>query len=201
MSRRKPRTLDARERALWAEVVKSAAPLRKEAPGPLHEHAPAIPEPTPEFTPPPATQTGQQGAPATIPSFRIGERALSAFVPPGREPHLRMDKRVHDRLKRGKFQPEARIDLHGMTVADAHGALTAFILRAHADGRRLVLVITGKGQGGDRGGPIPEARGVLRRQVPHWLGLPPLAPIILQVVDAHQKHGGSGAFYVYLRRR
>lgn len=189
MSRRRPRTLDARERALWAEVVKSAAPLRKEAPPDIPRDHP----PEPEGAPDPA--------PEKIAPFRIGERALSAVVPPGRKPHLRMDKRAYEQLRRGKTHPEARIDLHGMTVADAHSALTAFILRAHADGRRLVLVITGKGQGGDRGWHAPENRGVLRRQVPHWLGLPPLAPVILQVIDAHQRHGGSGAFYVYLRRR
>jgi DNA-nicking Smr family endonuclease len=199
MSRRRPRTIDARERALWAEVVKSAAPLRKEAADPLHDRPPATPGTTTEA--PPAPGKASEPAPEKIAPFRIGERALSAVVPPGRSPHLRMDKRVYDQLRRGKAHPEARIDLHGMTVADAHSALTAFILRAHADGRRLVLVITGKGQGGGRDWHAPENRGVLRRQVPHWLGLPPLAPVILQVVDAHQRHGGSGAFYVYLRRR
>jgi DNA-nicking Smr family endonuclease len=199
MSRRKPRTLDARERALWAEVVKSAAPLRKEVADHPHDHPSAVPGTTADS--PPAPARASEPATEKIAPFRIGERALSAVVPPGRKPHLVMDKRVHDQLRRGKSHPEARIDLHGMTVADAHSALTAFILRAHADGRRLVLVITGKGQGGDRGWPAPENRGVLRRQVPHWLGLPPLAPVILQVVEAHQRHGGSGAFYIYLRRR
>jgi DNA-nicking Smr family endonuclease len=111
-----------------------------------------------------------------------------------------MDRRTFTQLKRGKSKPEARIDLHGMTAARAHTALTAFVLRAHAEGRRLVLVITGKGDA-EGGGLYPEARGVLRRQVPHWLELPPLGPIILQVTEAHQRHGGSGAFYVYLRRR
>jgi DNA-nicking Smr family endonuclease len=40
----------------------------------------------------------------------------------------------------------------------------------------------------------------LRHQLPHWLSLPPLRAIVLQVSEAHLKHGGSGAFYVYLRK-
>jgi len=189
MSRRKPRTLDARERALWAEVVKSAAPMRKTAPAVADD----LPRPKVTISP--------EKAAAPIKTFRIGERvgAATASVPPERQPHLRMDKRTFGQLKRGKSTPEARIDLHGMTVADAHSALIGFLLRAQSEGRRLVLVITGKGRSGD--GPIPERRGILRRQVPHWLELPPLSQVVLQVVEAHQRHGGSGAFYVYLRRR
>jgi DNA-nicking Smr family endonuclease len=49
--------------------------------------------------------------------------------------------------------------------------------------------------------PIPRPIGALRHQVPHWLRLPPLSLAVQQVAEAHLKHGGSGAFYVYLRRR
>jgi len=112
-----------------------------------------------------------------------------------------MDHKAYGRMKRGKLEPEARIDLHGMTQAAAHSALNAFILRAHASGHRLVLVITGKGRDGAEAGPIPSGPGILRRQVPHWLELPPLNQAVLQVAAAHARHGGSGAYYVYLRRR
>ncbi|WP_341540294.1 Smr/MutS family protein [Rhodovulum euryhalinum] len=111
-----------------------------------------------------------------------------------------MDRKAFARLRGGKLSPEARIDLHGMTLAQAHPALNGFILRAQAEGRRLVLVITGKGLGPDGDGPIPERRGVLKRQVPHWLHQPPLSAAVLQVAEAHRRHGGEGAFYVYLRR-
>ena len=113
---------------------------------------------------------------------------------------LRMDKRTHQEMQRGKLKPEARIDLHGMTLAEAHPELIRFILKAHGSGKRLVLVITGKGKRGEDLGPIPQRVGVLRHQVPHWLAQPPLGSAILQVMPAHVKHGGSGAFYVYLRR-
>ena len=108
---------------------------------------------------------------------------------------------THKRLKAGKSKPEAKIDLHGMTTERAHGVLTGFIMRSHARGFRNVLVITGKGRA-DRGDdPVPRPHGILRHEVPRWLSLPPLAPLVLQVVPAHQRHGGSGAYYVYLSRR
>ncbi|MGL4321553.1 MAG: Smr/MutS family protein, partial [Paracoccaceae bacterium] len=105
------------------------------------------------------------------------------------------------KMTRGKLAPEARIDLHGMTLSEAHPELISFILNAHSAGLRLVLVITGKGKPKADHGPIPYRTGVLRHQVPQWLRLPPLGPAVLQVSEAHLKHGGSGAFYVYLRRR
>ncbi len=103
-------------------------------------------------------------------------------------------------MVRGKLKPEARIDLHGMTLAQAHPALNSFILNAHADGLRLVLVITGKGKTRSDSGPIPERIGLLRNQVPRWLDMAPLRPLVLQVEESHRRHGGSGAYYVYLRR-
>jgi DNA-nicking Smr family endonuclease len=69
--------------------------------------------------------------------------------------------------------------------------LTRFVMRAVAERRRTVLVITGKGALGD---------GVLRRRVPEWLGQAPLRPLIAGHSEAHRRHGGEGALYVALRR-
>jgi len=114
---------------------------------------------------------------------------------------VQMDKKSFTRLKRGKLKPEGRIDLHGMTLDRAHPALTRFILSSHKNGKRLVLVITGKGKQRDEGGPIPVRYGVLRHQVPQWLSMAPLSSAVLQVTQAHVSHGGGGAYYVYLRRQ
>ncbi|MBD3665219.1 Smr/MutS family protein [Sulfitobacter aestuariivivens] len=114
---------------------------------------------------------------------------------------VQMDKKAFTKLKRGKLVPEGRIDLHGMTLDRAHPALTRFILSAHKSGKRLVLVITGKGKMRDDGGPIPVRHGVLRHQVPQWLSMAPLSQVVLQVSQAHVSHGGGGAYYVYLRRQ
>lgn len=117
-----------------------------------------------------------------------------------RQSPVQMDSKAFGKLKRGKMRPEGRIDLHGMTLDRAHPALTKFILGSHAKGRRLVLVITGKGKMRDEDGPIPVRHGVLRHQVPQWLSMPPLSSAVLQVSQAHISHGGGGAYYVYLRR-
>lgn len=123
----------------------------------------------------------------------LSERLSSAPV--------QMDKKSFGKMTRGKLKPEGRIDLHGMTLDRAHPALIRFILSAQASGKRLVLVITGKGKRSDDDGPIPRPRGVLRHQVPGWLSSPPLAQAVLQVAPAHISHGGDGAYYVYLRRQ
>jgi DNA-nicking Smr family endonuclease len=111
-----------------------------------------------------------------------------------------MDRRRFDKLRRGRLEPEARLDLHGMTSERAHAALTAFVLDASARDLRLVLVITGKGRA-DATEPHPRRHGILHHSLPHWLAAPPLNARVLQVAAAHQRHGGAGAYYVYLRRR
>lgn len=143
-----------------------------------------------------------------MPNFTIGEAAKVApkhSLKPAIKDQLhqdpvQMDRKSFTRMKRGKLSPEARIDLHGMTLSQAHPALTRFILTHHAKGARLVLVITGKGRSGGHDGPIPTPRGVLRHQVPQWLKQGALGHAVLQITPAHIKHGGDGAYYVYLRR-
>lgn len=117
-----------------------------------------------------------------------------------RKAPVQMDRKTFGKMTKGKLKPEGRIDLHGMTLDRAHGALNKFILSSHAAGKRLVLVITGKGKDRDEGGPIPIRYGVLRHQVPQWLSAPPLSMHVMQVAQAHISHGGGGAYYVYLRR-
>ena len=111
-----------------------------------------------------------------------------------------MDAKRHARLRRGKLEPEDRLDLHGLTLAAAHPRLVRFVTEAHLAGKRLILVITGKGRGKTGEGPIPSRIGALRHEVPVWLAQAPLSRFVLQVVPAHPKHGGTGAYYVYLRR-
>ena len=193
------RRLSDEDRELWERVKGSAVPLRR---------AQAIPAPSPK-PPPKASMPGTPAAPSRppIPGFRVGQAAdhrRSDDLLPGlaeslaRLP-LRMDAGAFGKLKRGKLRPEARIDLHGMTLAQAHPALTSFVLDAHARGKRLVLVITGKGRPNDHDAPMPVRAGRLRHDVPRWLSLPPLSQAVLQVAPAHPRHGGEGALYVYLR--
>lgn len=189
---RRPRHLSAEERQLWERVARTTTPN----PDRTRQEAPIEDAPVAGKTVPAVKDAGLRFEP-----FRVGEKAKtavsSALIDPS---NLHMDAKTFRKMKRGKLKPEARIDLHGMTQAAAHTALTHFLLSAHADGRRLVLVITGKGKEKPDLGPIPDRVGVLRHQVPKWLGLPPLKQRVLQVTEAHSSHGGSGAYYVYLSR-
>ena len=104
-----------------------------------------------------------------------------------------VDKRTFDRLRRGRLRPEARLDLHGMTQDQAHKALIKFIEGSQEEGRRCVIVITGRGR-------VSEGGGVLRREVPGWLNSPRVRPIVLAISLATPRDGGPGAMYVLLRR-
>jgi len=109
---------------------------------------------------------------------------------------------TQERLKRGLMEPDARIDLHGMTQQAAHRTLSTWLRSAHKSGHRLVLVITGKGNPkNDENAPwMMSPHGVLKQMVPRWLNEAELAPLIASVRPAHAKHGGGGALYVYLRK-
>lgn len=193
MTRRRP---TPEELALWRKVAKTADrvfPRRQDK-----NEDPTATRPAPK------TPAAEPLKPFEIGGARSTDPPKHNLLPglPERlaDAPVNMDRKAYTRLRRGKLSPEARIDLHGMTLAQAQPALTGFILRSHAQGRRLVLVITGKGKRADDDGPIPVRHGALRHSVPQWLSSPPLAQVVLQVSAAHQRHGGDGAYYVYLRR-
>jgi DNA-nicking Smr family endonuclease len=106
-------------------------------------------------------------------------------------------------LRKGTLEPEARLDLHGMTERVAHRALATFVLGAQARGLRLLLIVTGKGarQEAEAFDMLGERRGVLKSATPRWLREPDLAGFIADIRPAHRRHGGDGALYVYLRKR
>jgi DNA-nicking Smr family endonuclease len=105
-----------------------------------------------------------------------------------------IDRANAERLKRGLHRIAARLDLHGMTQAEAHGALAAFVAASRVAGRRCVLVITGRGLG--QNGPA-----ILKSSVPRWLEERELRRHILAIAPAQPHHGGPGATYLLLRRR
>lgn len=196
MARQGKRGLSAEERQLWEKVAKSTTPLDPPA---RNLSLPEIEGPKPAPTVPRER----------ISAFRIGEKACHKPHPPQPSTDLssrlaqapvRMDHGAYRKLVRGKLKPDARIDLHGMTIAQAHPALIRFVFSAYDRGDRLVLVITGKGKERDSDTPIPIKVGILRHQVPSWLHAPPLGALVLDIREAHQRHGGGGAYYVYLKR-
>ena len=94
-----------------------------------------------------------------------------------------LDKSSWTRLRTGKLLPERTLDLHGRTAQVAFQALQGFLLRAQADRVRCVEVITGRGSG--------ETGGVIRRELPLWLNLPQLRPLVLAVTHPHAANVGS----------
>ena len=114
-----------------------------------------------------------------------------------------IDRRTEQKLKRGRIEIDATLDLHGLKQQSAHFKLMHFIARAYEGGDKAVLIITGKGTPrGDGDGLMPgERRGILRSQVPLWLEEAPLRDYVCGVKPAGPRHGGAGALYVLIKRK
>jgi len=107
-----------------------------------------------------------------------------------RKPSTPDDLSGQRRIRRGQSEIDARLDLHGHTQDTAHRELVEFLLRQAGQGARCVLVITGKGRLG---------AGILRAQLFDWIADPELRPFIAGYAQAHPRHGGAGATYIFLR--
>lgn len=182
---RAPRGLSAAEAGLWARVASTIEPLHPGKP------APAI------------TAVAQPPAP---PPKRIKGRVPPPLLPPPPKatPARPLDRHGLDgswerKLAKAQISPDLTLDLHGHSLDAAHARLDAGLMQAVAMGARLLLVITGKPRpvaAADRS----ERRGAIRAKLLDWLAAGPYASRIAAVRPAHQRHGGSGALYVILRR-
>jgi DNA-nicking Smr family endonuclease len=172
------RVLSQEERVLWTTVTKSIAPLRELPASDLNV---AIEQPVP------ARLAKRAAKPVPVAPTLPEKKPPPPLAPLGR--------RMKQRVARGKDEIDGRLDLHGLTQSEAHATLLRFLRTASSRGARLVLVITGKGARAAEG-----ERGVLKRQVPHWLALPEFRALVIGFEDAHIAHGGEGALYVRVRR-
>jgi DNA-nicking Smr family endonuclease len=190
--------LSSEERELWEHAARSIEPIKGKK-GRVH----AALEDAEEATRRSAKHEPPKPAPKHKP---VAPPPPAPRVPPPAPAPLSLERRKARKLSTGRIEIEGRIDLHGMRQSEAHVALIRFLQRGYVDGRRWVLVITGKGA------PTRTAhdekleregaeRGVLRRNVPRWLAEPELAPIVIGFTPAAIKHGGEGALYVHLRKR
>jgi DNA-nicking Smr family endonuclease len=215
---RRPRGLSGEDAYLWGEIARLITPLRGRLAGRGAAGKPPAAAPTPAAAaatqaaptkPAPSKPVSTKPAPPKPMPRTLAKRAALKPTPPPVPPAPvlapapptapGLERRVRLALRRGALQVDARIDLHGMYQAEAHGALIGFLMRARASGHTHVLVVTGKG------GPTYDdafsERGVLRRSVPHWLRAPELRNVVLGFEEAARHHGGAGALYVRLRRR
>ncbi len=184
-----PGLLSSGDEALWDHVTQDVKPMK------------ARPKKTP-----PKTPASLKSAPRR-PRAKALTPEVAPLAPgpiPGSAPGSGLDGRTQTRLRRGQMAIEARLDLHGMTQAQAHEALDNFLARAQDQGKRCVLVVTGKGgkAAEDPDNMFAERRtGVLRAAVPRWLGEGGNRARVLSFDTAQPRHGGEGALYVLLRRR
>ena len=175
------RPLNPDEKRAWARVAKTIQP-RKDQP---------IPEmpPIDGLVP---LQNFDDTAPAKV------QRPLVAFhpfaTPPPREKPATapvQNRSKERRVRRGQAPVSAMLDLHGYTQATAQSALISFLSHQRRAGATCVLVITGKGKLGE---------GVLRRGLLAWLKTTEARALVNGYSQAHRKHGGSGAWYIFLRK-
>jgi len=171
--------------ALWRHVAGQVRPLKARQKPP----ATARPEPAGKAA---TTRAPKPAKPVHRAKVPPPARPAPPELTPGAAPGV--DRRTADRLRRGQLPVEAEVDLHGLTQADAHRALTAFIAGQQAAGRRCVRVITGKGA-------FREGGGVLRAAVPRWLNEPEMRGRVLAISHAQPRDGGEGALYVLLKRK
>ncbi len=168
---------DKEDEALWHRVAASVRPLRKK---------PVTPKAT---SPKPAKATPKPPlkSPLVAPVPLRAPRNITLPVAAAKP----FDKGEEQKLRKGPSEIDGKLDLHGLTQAEAYTALHRFIRGAVKSGRRTLLVITGKGRVGG---------GVLRRQLPMWLEEGELRSVVLAFTPARQKDGGDGAFYIKLRK-
>ena len=163
---RRPRLTEQDSRD-WASFARLITPL----PGRT------LPEPPPE----PASDilvTRQPAAPPPPKAPSPLPSALSVGHQPGG-----LDNSTWNRFRAGKLAPVRTLDLHGRTAQRAFHALHGFLHAAHTDHVRCVEVITGRGSG--------ENGGVIRRELPLWLNLPALRPLVLAASHPHAANPGS----------
>ncbi len=197
------RHLDDDEAADWDHTAKTIEPLKR-----AKSRVRAARELAPDEVPPRRIADTVPGRGRAKPVTSTGPEAVANMpvrkkpVPPISD----FDRKHAKKLRSGRVEIEARLDLHGMRQNEAHHTLRAFLHRAHGRGLRWVLIITGKG---GLAGPANEAdedviplrdRGVLKRNVPRWLEEPDLRAVVVSFTEAAAVHGGEGAMYVHLRK-
>jgi len=192
---RKPPAPEAAEtdEALWRAYVRTVAPLPGRRP---KLKARAMPEPdvVPNMNPTKdSAENGRPELPAAQPPKPAARRTSAAKELAAGE-ISGVDRRLGDRLRRGRLAIDATLDLHGLVYESAAREVTAFVMRAHERGLRTLLIVTGKGS---RAG----GEGLLRQSLPRWLNGPELRSRVLAFSAAQPRHGGGGAFYVLLKKR
>lgn len=195
-----PKRLSARpqpvlpDEQVWDGVTRGARPLKRDTVAPELPKLPKVYRPE---APGPADYARADSKTRRV--LKPSPLGIAGAAAPPRMPHSQMDGRLKQRLMKGQLEIEQRLDLHGMTLRQAEQAMGRLLREAVARHQRCLLVITGKGAGA--ADSVFERRGVLRAWLPEYLQRGPWREVILGLAPARIEHGGSGAFYVLLRRQ
>lgn len=177
---------------LFAAAMAGVKPLKRKRAA--ASRVPAVEAKAASKSVPKAASAPRSTAPVSKPRPLPAKPHVSDLSPDGRQ----FDRDVSRALSRRKLSPEATIDLHGMTLAVAERAVTRFLERVTAQDMRVVLVVTGKGLREEGGRTID---GRIRGEFVGWLNRGDNRDRVRAVRTAHAHHGGTGAFYLLLRRR
>ena len=133
-----------------------------------------------------------------IENKKIDEKRYD-LITPAEKPNNNLEKNTLKKIKDGKIRISARLDLHGYTLIESEKKVADFIIHNYGLGKRLLLIITGKGERlsvsqGWKG------TGKLKENVPIWLNSLFLNKYILWYDTAPPEKGGDGAIMIYLRK-
>ena len=95
------------------------------------------------------------------------------------------------------------IDLHGYTLEQANNAIEKFILESFREKINKLIVVTGKGlhSQNEKDPYVSKNLSILKYSVPEFIeSNKSLMNIINEIKDASIEDGGSGAFYIFLKK-
>ncbi len=175
------RSDDDNDRFLWERVKDSISPLpnRKEV-------KITRPAQTKKIKPAQITKPATRRDKPLKQNFPVSKHKSVKAVTPAPQ-----DLSGHKRVRRGRIESQSRIDLHGKTHDEAKAELLAQLQNCAQRGVRVVLVITGRGE---------RDQGVLRTGLARWLNDPAFSELVSGYAPAHPRHGGKGAWYVFVRK-
>ena len=107
------------------------------------------------------------------------------------------------KLKKQNILKVRSIDLHGYTLEQANNAIEDFILKSYEERVSKLIVVTGKGIHSDveKDPYVSKDLSILKYSVPEFIhNSQNLMKIINDIQDATIEDGGSGAFYIYLKK-
>ena len=107
-------------------------------------------------------------------------------------------------IKENKSHITKSLDLHGFTLDEANKRVESFITDCFNQKVSKVIIVTGKGlhSQNDQDPYISKEFGILKNSVPDFIkNNPSLMEKIKSITDAEISDGGSGAFYVFLKKK